>query len=68
MRPQRHQHAPKAPTKADARDALLRLLAMATPKSLHTFLTVESLTRTTGLPEQEVRVKLDAARLERPYP
>ena len=52
-------------TKAAARANLALLLANASDKALHGFLTVESLCRTTGLPEQEVRVKLTEAREKR---
>lgn len=54
------------PTKAKARQYLAHLLTNASEKALHTFLTVESLCRTTGLPEAEVRVKLQEAREARP--
>ena len=67
MRP-RQQHAAKPRTKSDARNDLTLLLGYTSEKALHTFLTVESLVRTTGLPEQEVRVKLNEARERRPYP
>lgn len=53
-------------TKAMARANLAHLLANASDKALHGFLTVESLMRTTGLPEAEVRVKLEQAREARP--
>lgn len=52
-------------TKAKARENLAHLLSSATDKSLFGFLTVDSLVRTTGLPEQEVRVKLNEARAAR---
>lgn len=52
-------------TKAAARANLAHLLANASDKALHGFLTVESLCRTTGLPEAEVRVKLAEAREKR---
>ncbi len=52
-------------TKAAARANLAHLLANASDKALHGFLTVESLCRTTGLPEPEVRVKLAEARTNR---
>ena len=53
-------------TKAMARQQLAALLIQTSPKALHGFLTVESLCRTTGLPEAEVRVKLQEAREARP--
>lgn len=52
-------------TKAAARANLAHLLASTTDEALHKFLTVESLVRTTGLPEAEVRVKLAEAREKR---
>ena len=53
-------------TKQAARANLADLLLRTSTKALHGFLTVESLCRTTGLPEQEVRVKLQEAREARP--
>lgn len=53
-------------TKQAARANLAHLLTNASEKALHGFLTVESLCRTTGLPEAEVRVKLAEAREARP--
>ncbi|NBQ15391.1 MAG: hypothetical protein EBU31_12500 [Proteobacteria bacterium] len=66
MKP-RARHIPERykPTKAAARANLAHLLANASDKALHGFLTVESLARTTGLPEAEVRVKLAEAREKR---
>jgi hypothetical protein len=49
-----------------ARQQLATLLVTSTEKALHGYLTVESLCRTTGLPEAEVRVKLEEAREARP--
>lgn len=53
-------------TKQAARANLADLLLRTSTKALHGFLTVESLCRTTGLPEAEVRVKLNEAREARP--
>lgn len=53
-------------TKKVARQQLAALLATTTTKALHGYLTVPSLCRTTGLPEAEVRVKLEQAREARP--
>lgn len=66
--PAQRRHIPERynPTKAKARQYLVHLLTNASEKALHGFLTVESLCRTTGLPEAEVRVKLQEAREARP--
>ncbi|CAB4120806.1 hypothetical protein UFOVP5_43 [uncultured Caudovirales phage] len=53
-------------TKKVARQQLAALLVGTSTKALHGYLTVESLCRTTGLPEAEVRVKLQEAREARP--
>lgn len=66
MKPQRQQPERFKLTKAMARQQLATLLVTSTEKALHGYLTVESLCRTTGLPEAEVRVKLEEAREARP--
>lgn len=63
---QRRIPEPYKLTKKVARQQLAALLIGTSEQALHGYLTVESLMRTTGLPEAEVRVKLQEAREARP--